>query len=362
LLWQDSLAPDTLISQDRGLMARSFGTLALVSTILETLILLIHADPKRNYIGVEISVVSGVVLGVICFLGYRRLPRWFFHVALAYGSALIALAATFEATAAAGVVTLYLVWVVLLANLFFRTRAALLHVLFATVALATVLYLRDVDYWQNFAIGGLFVLGTAGLVVGRLRKRVEEVAARLEQEAKTDPVTGLANRRGFNQRCDLEIARAEREEGPVSVIVSDLDLFKRVNDELGHDAGDVALRRAAIAIRDSVRKIDALGRLGGEEFGIVLPGADAEEAMEVALRVQRGVKSAFVGHAVKLTVSSGVATRIGGGSREGLLRSADHAMYEAKRLGRDRALAATNGHAERSEPASGYRLPASSTN
>src|SRR5262249_15974709 len=78
LLWQDSLAPDTLISQDRGLMARSFGTLALVSTLLEMLILIIHADPKRNYIGVEIAVVTGGVIGVICFLGYRRLPRWLF--------------------------------------------------------------------------------------------------------------------------------------------------------------------------------------------------------------------------------------------------------------------------------------------
>jgi diguanylate cyclase (GGDEF)-like protein len=360
LLWQDSLTPDTLISQDRGLMARSFGTLALVSTILEVLILLIHADPKRNYIGVEIAVVSGVVIGVICFLGYRRLPRWFFHVTLAYASALIAASATFEARAAAGVVILYLVWIVLLANLFFSARAALLHVLLASIALGIVLYVRDVDYWQNYAIGGLFVFGTAGLVVGRLRERVEEVAARLEQEAKTDALTGLANRRGFNQRCDLEIDRAEREEGPVSVIVCDLDLFKRVNDELGHDRGDVALRTAAIAIRDAVRKIDAVGRLGGEEFGIVLPGADVDEAMAVAERVRRGVKAAFTGHAVPLTISSGVATRIGGGSREGLLRSADHAMYEAKRLGRDRALTATNGHRPETAPPA-YSLSASST-
>jgi diguanylate cyclase (GGDEF)-like protein len=146
----------------------------------------------------------------------------------------------------------------------------------------------------------------------------------------------------------------------VSVIVCDLDHFKRVNDELGHDAGDVALRRAAIAIRDSVRKIDAVGRLGGEEFGIVLPAADAEQAMAVAERVRAGVKRAFVGHEVHLTISSGVATRIGGGSREGLLRSADHAMYEAKRLGRDRALVATNGHAPEPRPPA-YNLPASST-
>jgi diguanylate cyclase (GGDEF)-like protein len=234
---------------------------------------------------------------------------------------------------------LYIIWVVLVANLFFRQRAAMLYSAMAIACFSAVLFATDNPYAPNYAVGTTAVMISAGAVVGWLRGRLERVAAQLGREARTDAVTGLPNRRGFNQRCDVEVARTAREGTPLSLVVCDLDRFKLVNDELGHDEGDLALRQAARAIDSSVRAVDAVGRLGGEEFGVVLPGADEEKAMEIAERIRKGVREAFATHPVGLTISCGVATlRNGASTRQALLRSADSALYEAKRRGRDRTV------------------------
>lgn len=364
LLWRDPLTSDTLISEDRGLMARSFGTVSLAGASLGCLILLIHADPSRDYQVLRAVLAIELVFSSICFLVYRRLPIWFFHLAMVLGICLICASAAGEAREAAGVLSLCMVFIVLLANLFFTARLALMYTVLAAGALGLVLYARDVDYWQNDAVAGFVILGSAGAVVGWLRGRVERMALQLDRQAKTDAVTGLPNRRGFNQRCDVEFARAAREQTSLSLIVCDLDRFKRVNDQLGHDEGDAALRTAAEAIRDSVRAMDVVGRLGGEEFGIVLPAANKQDAMAVAERVRDGVRRAFEGHQVPVTVSSGVATQSGGGSREVLFSEADGALYEAKRLGRDRSVPAAPAPRRVEVVAVGdprYSLSASST-
>jgi diguanylate cyclase (GGDEF)-like protein len=337
-----------LVSEDRGLMARTFGGLGAVAVVMGALILAVGDDSMRDQTVVAVIVAVELIISSICFVGGARLPVWFFHVALLAASVLICLNAAVENKHEVGVLSLYVVWVVLVANLFFGFRSALAHSLLVSSAFAAVLVARDVPFAANFAVATFTLIGAAGLVVGLLSTRLERIASQLDLDAKTDSVTQLANRRGFNEHCDREIARAARDRRSLSLILCDMDFFKRVNDQFGHDQGDLALRAAANAIRGSVRGIDVVGRLGGEEFGIVLPGADQSAAMVVADRIRESVREAFADHPVSLTVSCGVATLSEKAARrEALLRAADEALYEAKGLGRDRSVAA---------PATGRRI------
>ncbi len=122
--------------------------------------------------------------------------------------------------------------------------------------------------------------------------------------------------------------------------VCDLDRFKAVNDKLGHDEGDVALRRVAEAIVRAVGSIDSVTRLGGEEFGVILPDTERERATYVAERIRNTIESEFSSDPVPLTASCGVASSADvGGNRDDLFRAADGALYVAKREGRDRTVA-----------------------
>ena len=153
---------------------------------------------------------------------------------------------------------------------------------------------------------------------------------------------GLLDRRGFGRRCDEAIAKAGKE--PLSLIVCDLDRFERVNAEVGHAEADSTLRRVARAISGSVRPIDEVATIGGDHFGILLPGADELEALEVAERVRAAVRDALADNPVPVTISCGVSTLGSGGNREDLLQAADDALGAAKSLGRDRTVvAAANG-------------------
>ena len=123
-------------------------------------------------------------------------------------------------------------------------------------------------------------------------------------------------------------------------MICDLDRFKAVNDALGHEEGDVALRRAAAAIGAAVRTVDAVARLGGEEFGVILPETSLEPATRIAERIRASVSDEFRSYAFKLTASCGVAcTDDVDGGRDALFRAADGALYLAKREGRNRVIA-----------------------
>jgi diguanylate cyclase (GGDEF)-like protein len=154
--------------------------------------------------------------------------------------------------------------------------------------------------------------------------------------AVLDPLTGLLNRASLDARV-LEIEeQAHLTGGAVSVIVLDLDWFKRVNDTYGHERGDAVLRDAAYEIRKSLRSFELVYRIGGEEFLVLLPGVDLPTALEVAERVRHAVQDARPGD-LDLTISAGVAADAGGHIRyDDLFRAADSALLEAKRGGRNR--------------------------
>ena len=165
------------------------------------------------------------------------------------------------------------------------------------------------------------------------RKMIEE---QLALAAMTDPLTGLANRRAFMLALDARLADPGAR-GCVAMF--DLDHFKRVNDSHGHEAGDRVLEQFAVLARAAVREGDLVARLGGEEFAVLLPGLDVEQARLVCERLRREVaRQAFAlgGLYVAVTVSGGVAAYRAGASRPALLRDADMALYRAKAGGRDR--------------------------
>lgn len=173
------------------------------------------------------------------------------------------------------------------------------------------------------------------------RRRVEQELARL---AQTDPLTGLANRRHFMAQAEEELSRTHRYGGPLSVLMVDIDHFKRVNDTYGHKTGDLVLQRFADLSRHMLRDIDTIGRIGGEEFAILLPETDGSRGREVAERLRSALAEAELpveqGLPLRFTASIGIASLAGPGVNiDTLLNQADQALYEAKHAGRNRVRA-----------------------
>ena len=173
--------------------------------------------------------------------------------------------------------------------------------------------------------------------------QAELVAAREAQRtlAAHDALTGLWNRGAIFDLCAREHARARREERPLSVVMVDLDHFKKVNDTWGHPVGDRVLIETAHRLGSGIRSYDAVGRYGGEEFLVILPGSGRDAAMARAdqLRLSVGSRPVTVGgHDLTVTASMGVAASLPAGTLdlEGLLRAADEALYRAKNEGRNR--------------------------
>jgi len=156
-----------------------------------------------------------------------------------------------------------------------------------------------------------------------------------ERLATRDSLTGLANRRLFDESLQREVARARRLATPLSLLVLDVDHFKQVNDTYGHQTGDAVLREVSEALVANTKNYDVAARYGGDEFVVLLPGCSREDAMRVAERVRNGIARA-VGEA-PVTISAGVASVPDNASdAERLMAAADAALYDAKRTGRDR--------------------------
>jgi diguanylate cyclase (GGDEF)-like protein len=159
------------------------------------------------------------------------------------------------------------------------------------------------------------------------------------EESRFDHLTGLLNRNALASRFHELESQAVSEDDTVSVILYDVDHFKRVNDDHGHDRGDAVLRDIAGILRIESRAFDLVYRLGGEEFAVVLPGVDRDTALLVAERQRKAVATSFPG-GLRVTVSAGVSVRRGGAiAWEALYLGADAALLQAKRSGRDRVVA-----------------------
>lgn len=173
---------------------------------------------------------------------------------------------------------------------------------------------------------------------GSLALRNAWLLAGVQRLAATDGLTKIANRRSFEMTLEREVARATRTAEYVSLVMVDIDHFKKLNDTLGHQGGDEVLRNAAAALAMACREFDTAARYGGEEFAMILPGAGPDEAFEVAERLRQAVAAAP--NPLPITASAGVATfPAHAGDGDTLVRAADEALYASKRAGRDRTTA-----------------------
>jgi diguanylate cyclase (GGDEF)-like protein len=194
----------------------------------------------------------------------------------------------------------------------------------------------DVATYVYVSVSTVLAFALFGFVLGRQ-------VGRLQALSKTDPLTGLPNRRAFFERLAVEFARAARYNEPLSLLLIDVDHLKDLNDTGGHSAGDAALRRVAAAVRNGLRAADLGARLGGDEFVLIAPSTPPDAAAHLAERVRGLVtEGGAAGPPSATTVSIGIATfgtaRLVPGP-EALLRVADHALYVAKAGGRNRVAA-----------------------
>lgn len=204
---------------------------------------------------------------------------------------------------------------------------------------------RDI---RNLSIshGIIWLLGMAGIGAYNFvrRREIERISRQQELEhlASTDALTGLANRRTFMLRAEQELARAKRYGNELSLLMADIDFFKKVNDTYGHQAGDIVLKKLADVFLLVLRDIDFAARFGGEEFVVLLPETNAVNALKTAERLRASVNGTQVplqrGGMVNVTISIGVASysTSGNNSIEKLIFRADKALYAAKEAGRNK--------------------------
>jgi diguanylate cyclase len=199
----------------------------------------------------------------------------------------------------------------------------------------------------SLAEGVNAMAGKVAYTQNELTEQVERVTHELraqkeaaEKAARTDLLTGLASRRAFTELADSEMHRALRYSTPLSLVMVDLDHFKRINDNFGHRVGDTVLVSFARIVSQQVREVDVVGRLGGEEFAILLPNTDVAEAVRVTERIRLAVANSKLesnGQVIQYTASFGIATFSGHEvSLGGFMDRADVALYKAKRYGRNR--------------------------
>ena len=183
--------------------------------------------------------------------------------------------------------------------------------------------------------------------VEEAENKINELTTKLDyisEAAHQDFLTGALNRRGMEAALVQEFERANRHGTPITLAMIDIDHFKKINDTLGHSAGDVALAHLAKVVKSVIRSTDVLARYGGEEFTIILPGTKEVDAIEVVKGVQRDLTKNFFlnnNERVLITFSAGVAERFSGETVDEVLSRADTALYQAKQTGRNRVVSAS---------------------
>ncbi len=230
-----------------------------------------------------------------------------------------------------------------------------------------------VDYISKpFAVPELVARVRAALRMKKLQTDLQQSNEELSRLALTDGLTGLLNRRGFDQQLEDEIWRARRFEHGLGLLVFDLDHFKRVNDTWGHTQGDVVLREFSEVLMNSSRRVDKVARFGGEEFALLLPATDAEGVAFVAEKVREATESMEIdcapcgGTILRVTVSAGgvVLPELAESGppvaelASGMFALADRCLYAAKNGGRNRVVTRTATDEEAAHALSGAAVPA----
>jgi diguanylate cyclase (GGDEF)-like protein len=291
----------------------------------------IPGDPPLDLVSVA---VAAVVVAALLVFG-PRLPRWALACLGPLGVVLIAQAIA-GAPVSGDAAVLYL-WPVVWTSFFFGRRGAVAIVGF--IGAAHGLALLSLAASRGYPGRWVVVMVSASVVaavVAELSEHGERLLLRLAEEARHDALTGLLNRRGFEERAALELARARRSGEPVALAMFDLDHFKRVNDDWGHQVGDRVLARTGEVIAAHAGEADVVARLGGEEFVVLLADGSETSARTYAERVRDALVRIEEAGLPTVRVSVGIDHGPAALSIKPMQERADSALYEAKRAGRDR--------------------------
>jgi diguanylate cyclase (GGDEF)-like protein/putative nucleotidyltransferase with HDIG domain len=331
-----------------GLAAKAQAYLFLTAGALGALGVLLPHPPRFDEAGMLAVQLASVVTAFGLLALGARTPRWFTRIG-PYLAVLATTAVLLFTHSDASPYLLFYLWVAFYAFYFLSTREAIGLAAFATLNFALVLVAFRAGLVYTPELGSnedvsAFVLLTgtvavAGAFIVLLRSRVTRLIGQLSDAARLDPMTGLFNRRGFQEAVERELSRAQRTGRPVSVLQADCDLFKSYNIRLGNEAGDAALLGIGRILEESRRRVDVVARVGGEEFGVILPDTDQHEAFLVAERLRMRIAEMFSDQSIPLTVSFGVVNYpVHVRDSEGMQVAAENALYAAKVLGRDRSV------------------------
>jgi diguanylate cyclase (GGDEF)-like protein len=318
---------------DRGVMARALMYMFALGALMALVAAATAVPGDRVHLGVAGLVCCASAAALL--IGYDRLPYWAFTALAGVACGLVLWTVYEDGSAFEPLLALPVAYVAFFARKL--ELAALLAACAGGYAAAATAGVAQAS-WHEVAVPVVALGAVAGLV-GMQRANVNRLIWRLSDAAVTDSLTGLLNRRGFQQLFDTELERARRSGQPLSLIVGDLDNFKSLNDRYGHGAGDRALEQLALILGTAKRRIDTAARIGGEEFAMILPDSDHHAALILAERMRREVRETFMYEPHELTISLGVATfPLHGTEADVLVALADEALYAAKALGRDRTV------------------------
>jgi len=290
-------------------------------------------DPSFAITPVLVSIAATAVL----VLFGPRLPRLGLAALGPIGVATIAYA--LSATPGAGDGAVLYMWPVLWTTFFFGRRGAISIVACVGVAHAiTLASLPAASSYPGRWVDVMISVSVVSVVILTLVHRNDLLLTQLADEARTDALTGLLNRRGFDEHASLELAHSRREGRSLAAIAFDIDYFKRINDEFGHEIGDRVLARIGTLLAAQSRDIDVTARFGGDEFVVLLPGSTSSDAEAFAQRVRSALAADRSGELPTVRVSAGIVAAVAPHDVEAILQGADTALYNAKRAGRDRTV------------------------
>ena len=315
-------------------VARSFAALFGLGglAVLLTLVLSHPPDRKLALMLVPALIALGLA-GCLLLAGHRARPRSLYLLP-PLGSVLVAVVSYAAGTALQVPYATFLFWSVTSAFYFFPRRVAVPNVPFAALLYGLALVLGNGPYLAIRFLVPMAAVTVSGILIDRLNVQRNRLAEELrdtltilEEQARTDPVTRLPNRREFTRQLNRELARARRAGHVAAVLMIDLDRFKDFNDTQGHPAGDRLLRDVARVWSNRLRAGDLLVRYGGDEFAVILPECGMEDAKRLAERLRAPLPA-------EQTCSVGVAVLVPNESGEQLVSRADEALLVAKRHGR----------------------------
>jgi diguanylate cyclase (GGDEF)-like protein len=293
-----------------GIFFASGGTFALVALALP------HGPTPNT---TATAFLSASAYPVAAFLLWTRRPisTVVFHVLTATGTLIVTTGIMLgQGSSLASVSPMFYLWVPIFAMTYFSTRAAIAHVVWIALSYSVAVRVDAGRYNSGQWVVVVGVLVVTSLAVHRLVDAIRRLA-------RTDPLTGIANRRAFDARVHEEIARAQRARTSLCVVIIDLDYFKHVNDEFGHQAGDRLLVQVAQNWLRELRAVDCLARYGGDEFALLLPDADTHRAASVVARLRSADPT--------ISFCSGLAAYAPGDDLDSLISRADGELYETKR-------------------------------